>query len=97
MPHEILQQAEIVPLVAQGIAGAVSQHVGPDATKAGTLAGFADEVIDGLARHWLPPLGDEKPRQAVIALREVAFDGAHLVPLSEWGQAWAESYVLALI
>ena len=28
MPHEILQQAEIVPLVAQGIAGTVAQHVG---------------------------------------------------------------------
>ena len=57
--HEVLQQPEVVTLVAQGVTCAVAQHVGPDAAEAGTLASFADEVIDGLARHRLPPLGDE--------------------------------------
>ena len=63
MPHEVLQQPEVVPLVAQGVACAVAEHVGPDAAKPRTLASFADEVVDRLARHRLPPLGDEQPRQ----------------------------------
>ena len=29
MPHEVLQQAEVVSLVAQGISGTVAQHVRP--------------------------------------------------------------------
>ena len=59
MPHEVLQQAEVVTFVAQGIAGAVAQHVGPNAAEPRTFASLSYKVVDGLTRHWLPPLGDE--------------------------------------
>ena len=81
MPHEILQQPEVVTLIAQRIASAVAQHVRPDAAETRPLAGFPDEVIDGLARHRLPTLGDEQPRQLVVALREIALNSAELVAL----------------
>ena len=42
MAHEVLQQTEVVPLVAQGIAGAVAQHVRPHAAEPCALAGFAE-------------------------------------------------------
>jgi hypothetical protein len=79
VPHEVLQEAEVMPLVAQRIARAVAQHVRPDAAEVGALASLTDEVVDGLARHWLPTLGNEQPRQGIVAAGEVALDGAEFV------------------
>ena len=50
MTHEVLQQSEVMPPIAQGIASAVAQHMWPDAAQARPLAGFLNQVIDGLAR-----------------------------------------------
>ena len=66
--HEVLKQAEVVALVAQSISSAVAQHVGPNTAQPCAFAGFADEVIDGVARHRLPPLGAEKTRSGDEAL-----------------------------
>ena len=40
-------------LIAQGVTGAVSEHVRPHPTESRSLTRFADQVVHGLARHWL--------------------------------------------
>jgi hypothetical protein len=49
MAHEILEQPEVVALVAERVTCAMPQHVRPDAAEPRALAGFPDEVIDGCA------------------------------------------------
>jgi hypothetical protein len=45
----------------------------------GALRRRADQVVDGLACHRLAALGDEQPRQLVLARAEIALDGAEFV------------------
>ncbi len=59
----------------------MTQHVRLDAAETCPFASFFDEVVDGLTRHRLATLGDDQPRQVVVALCEVAFDGAQLMTL----------------
>ena len=79
MAEVVLDEPEVVPLVGEVVAAGMAQHVRPDAAETGALAGLTDEVVDGLARHRLAALGDEQPRQLILARREVALDGAELV------------------
>ena len=59
MPPEVLQQAEVVSLVAERVACAMPLHVRPDMSKPRSLARCPDQIVDCLARHRLTALGDE--------------------------------------
>src|SRR5262245_41999096 len=62
VPEVVLHRAQIRALVGKIIAAAVSEHVGPDSTELGGLAGNAHDVVDCLPGHRLPALADKQPR-----------------------------------
>ena len=49
----VLHRAQICALVGQVVAAGVAQNVRPDAPELRLLAGNADDIVDGLARHRL--------------------------------------------
>ena len=57
----------------------MAQHVRVNVAKAGAVPGGGDQVVHRLPGHRLVALGDEKPRQVVVAAREPPPDGAQLV------------------
>jgi hypothetical protein len=81
MPKVVLDHNEVGAVVGQGKAARVAQHVWPHATEARALASFANEVVHCLACHGLAALGDEQPRQLVLAHAKVAPYGAQLIAL----------------
>ncbi len=62
MAQIVLDGAQIVSFVGQGVATGMAKHVRMDLAQAGPLAGTPDKVVYALARELVAALGDEQPR-----------------------------------
>src|SRR5256885_1212238 len=68
MPQIILDHAQIIATIGQGVAAAMPQHVGMDMKPyASAFAGDAYQVVDGKARELIAALCEKEPRQLDIA------------------------------
>jgi hypothetical protein len=65
----VLDEAEVLTFVCEGVAAGVTQHVRVDLSEPGAPPGGGDHVIDRASHHLTATLGDEEPRQLVFAHR----------------------------
>src|ERR1700681_3840928 len=75
----VLHGAQVHAGVRPVVAARAAQHVRVDILQTRSRPCYADWIVDRLARHRLPSLGNEKPRELVGARAEVAFDRAQLI------------------
>ena len=77
----ILDHSEIIATIGEGVATAMSQHMGMDVkSHASAFAGDTHQVVDGKARELIPALCQEEPRQLRLAtLREIPLERAQLL------------------
>src|SRR5262249_16875150 len=76
MPQIILDHAEIIATIGQGVAAAMPEHVRMDVKPhASALARDAHQVVDGKTCELIAALGEEEPRQLDSApLREIPLE-----------------------
>jgi hypothetical protein len=63
MAEPVLDGPGVAASIGQGVAAAVTQHVGVDARWPGALADALDEPVDGIGRERSAALGGEDERR----------------------------------
>ena len=75
----VLNETQIISTVGERESAGVTKHVRMDFRQPSPLGRCGDDVVDGLAGEWLSALGDEEPRQMIVARGKPALDGAQLI------------------
>ena len=75
----VLNEAQVISAVGEREAAGVTKHVRMDFRQSSPLARCGDDVVDGLAGEWLGALGDEEPRQMILARGKPALNGTQFI------------------
>jgi hypothetical protein len=88
----VLNSAQVGPLVGEVVAAAVAQRMRVHARQARVPRGCGGQVVYRLADERLPALGDEQPRQLVVARSQVTMAAVSLSSATIAAILFARSY-----